>query len=348
MLLPERCSISGRRADSQARRRRRIESAAVRLIPTVALLLAVADSACADKGSSTKWTAVPVRDATVLYVRYGEPGAVRIVRGRGAPDSVDVEQQVEGIAPSSVLPGHDSTGTRQLVQEILASELRRWYEARGMREAAGEAAAGPDTVVRPIGGSPGNLDLRVERQSDLAGSQGELSIPPAGEQGDTSSTTIVASATGSPDAAAPPDDREQSVLLMRQQFMDSGVLQSNLILFETNQSAILPPSEEILLTIGGAIRSFPGVRIRVEGHADHRGSAERNQALSQRRAETVRQFLIDRIGLAPEQVEAVGYGETRPLITGETPTRMALNRRVAFRVLNPEALQITEPVGREE
>ena len=70
-------------------------------------------------------------------------------------------------------------------------------------------------------------------------------------------------------------------------------------------------------------------RIRIEGHTDDVGGAKKNQELSQARAESVRNFLIKK-GVEPERLQAVGYGDTRPLDKRKTADARAKNRRVEF------------------
>ena len=70
-------------------------------------------------------------------------------------------------------------------------------------------------------------------------------------------------------------------------------------------------------------------RIRIEGHTDDVGGAKKNQELSQARAESVRDYLIKK-GVEPERLQAVGYGDTRPLDKRKTAEARAKNRRVEF------------------
>ncbi|MEM9030257.1 MAG: OmpA family protein, partial [Pseudomonadota bacterium] len=73
------------------------------------------------------------------------------------------------------------------------------------------------------------------------------------------------------------------------------------------------------------------ISIEIGGHTDSRGSAEANQRLSERRAEAVRSYLEGR-GLAANQLKAVGFGETKPLVPNTTARNRARNRRIEFRV----------------
>lgn len=73
-------------------------------------------------------------------------------------------------------------------------------------------------------------------------------------------------------------------------------------------------------------------RIIVEGHTDSKGSDDYNQELSERRAETVRRLLIEGLNLKDDQVNAIGFGEARPIATNNTEKGRLMNRRVDLKV----------------
>ena len=75
------------------------------------------------------------------------------------------------------------------------------------------------------------------------------------------------------------------------------------------------------------------VRVRVEGHADSRGTEEQNQRLSEERAAAVVDFLVGDLGLPRELFESVGYGSSRPLTSETTASDRVQNRRVEFSIL---------------
>ncbi|MFO7608825.1 MAG: OmpA family protein [Candidatus Krumholzibacteriia bacterium] len=74
----------------------------------------------------------------------------------------------------------------------------------------------------------------------------------------------------------------------------------------------------------------------VQGHTDATGSAKSNQVLSLRRAETVRAELLA-IGIRPDSVAAVGFGDTRPIADNDTPAGRAHNRRVDLQITMPSS-----------
>ena len=82
--------------------------------------------------------------------------------------------------------------------------------------------------------------------------------------------------------------------------------------------------------MAASLKAWPEVRVEVGGHTDSSGPAELNRNLSQQRAESVRQYLID-AGVAPGRITAVGYGEDRPIADNSTAEGRAANRRVELK-----------------
>ncbi len=103
--------------------------------------------------------------------------------------------------------------------------------------------------------------------------------------------------------------------------------------FATGKDVILPKSFKLLEQVASVLRANPQLElVRVEGHTDDQGKDAMNLDLSQRRANNVRAFLINK-GIAAERLEAVGYGETRPVDTNQTASGRENNRRVEFNIL---------------
>ncbi len=86
-----------------------------------------------------------------------------------------------------------------------------------------------------------------------------------------------------------------------------------------------------LRKLADAAKACPGVTIDIEGHTDAEGIDERNQPLSERRAQAVVAFLTDQ-GVPAARMKAVGYGSTRPIAPNDTAANRARNRRIAFTV----------------
>lgn len=104
-----------------------------------------------------------------------------------------------------------------------------------------------------------------------------------------------------------------------------GILQ-----FNFNSSQLSEETESALDRVANCLQTM-GVAVTVEGHTDLRGSEEYNQKLSTKHAENTREALVAR-GVDPDLLEAVGYGETRPVCTEEDDACHSRNRRVEFRI----------------
>ena len=109
------------------------------------------------------------------------------------------------------------------------------------------------------------------------------------------------------------------------------VLAGRVIPFAPGSAALLPEAQPILQEVSAAAKQFAGLRISVDGHTDSDGADAANQALSQARAESVLSALIAD-GVPAEQLTAIGYGETQPLVPNDSPANKAQNRRVVFTV----------------
>jgi outer membrane protein OmpA-like peptidoglycan-associated protein len=100
------------------------------------------------------------------------------------------------------------------------------------------------------------------------------------------------------------------------------------IQFPPGRSNIDGNSAALMRKVEQALALFPGASISVEGHTDANGSESANLILSQDRADAVKQYLVQHLGLDPEKVSSIGYGEARPVATNETAQGRARNRRI--------------------
>lgn len=98
--------------------------------------------------------------------------------------------------------------------------------------------------------------------------------------------------------------------------------------FETGGHDVSADAEPLLEKLSRVTNLFPRARLRIEGHTDSRGSEALNQRLSERRAEAVRDRLVDRFGIPATRLTAEGLGEDRPIASNETPEGRERNRRI--------------------
>jgi len=105
------------------------------------------------------------------------------------------------------------------------------------------------------------------------------------------------------------------------------------VYFDFDSSDLRPEYADIVNRHAMQLASHPEWRVRLEGHADERGSREYNIGLGERRAQTVRRLLLIQ-GSQTDQVSTVSFGEERPAVEGSSEEAYAQNRRVEFKYSN--------------
>jgi OmpA-OmpF porin, OOP family len=110
------------------------------------------------------------------------------------------------------------------------------------------------------------------------------------------------------------------------------VLRGGVINFERAKATLTSDSTQTLDRLAQITRQCPRVRIEIEGHTDAEGTPERNQRLSDRRANAVMTYLT-RAGIEGAMLSSVGYGETKPIAPNDTAENRARNRRIEFTVV---------------
>ena len=106
--------------------------------------------------------------------------------------------------------------------------------------------------------------------------------------------------------------------------------------FDSGASQIRPNNFNLLEKVEKAIDVFPRSELTIEGHTDSHGGDEFNQKLSQERAESVQQYMINAMRIPSYRLIAVGYGETRPVASNETASGRERNRRIDV-IIKPTA-----------
>ncbi|MBF0258224.1 MAG: OmpA family protein [Desulfamplus sp.] len=136
------------------------------------------------------------------------------------------------------------------------------------------------------------------------------------------------------------DRQEQALRSVIVESEQTTVVRTENVLTATFQSSMFFDTDSDMLKAGaysemdrvsGVLRDYPQTRIRVEGHTDSKGSDVYNQELSQRRAQSVANALIQR-GVDPSRIEVIGYGESQPISSDD-----AMNRRVNIVIIPIQA-----------
>ncbi len=114
---------------------------------------------------------------------------------------------------------------------------------------------------------------------------------------------------------------------------DAALVQQTVIYFDFDTSRVRPEFSEVLAAHARRMTANPDLGVRLEGHADERGSREYNIGLGERRGQAVRQTLMLQ-GVGAGQITTVSYGEERPAVSGSGEAAWERNRRVEIVYVN--------------
>jgi len=132
-----------------------------------------------------------------------------------------------------------------------------------------------------------------------------------------------------------PEPKVVEVAVVTCQTKFKELLSQNKIHFEYNKADIKTDSYELLEQLIIVAQGCPDAKITIEGHTDSDGSQDYNKKLSSKRADAVKQYLIQK-GMDATKLEAIGYGEMRPIADNETNAGKEQNRRIEFNIKGVE------------
>ncbi|MBF5046390.1 OmpA family protein [Aggregicoccus sp. 17bor-14] len=142
---------------------------------------------------------------------------------------------------------------------------------------------------------------------------------------DTSSAATPPASPPSAQAPAPRAQEDSEADAQRQ----LAALETAPVHFTLDSSTLTPESQEALVRLAEALRQRPRARVQVSGHTCELGTTEYNLALGRRRAAVVEGYLV-RLGVEPQRISTLSYGEERPLDDRESEDARARNRRAEF------------------
>lgn len=105
------------------------------------------------------------------------------------------------------------------------------------------------------------------------------------------------------------------------------------VLFPTNSSYLTEQAKQDLLQFVETVANYPNANIQVDGHTDATGTAEYNKWLSDKRANSVKEFLANS-GISASRISTAGYGLEKPIATNKTKEGRQQNRRVEITILD--------------
>lgn len=119
------------------------------------------------------------------------------------------------------------------------------------------------------------------------------------------------------------EEQKREFLRQKEEF------ENNDIHFDFDSAVIREDAKPILSKKADFLKRYPALTITIEGHCDERGTNEYNLALGERRAHSAWQYLVN-LGINPERMQMISYGEERPIATGHDEASWAKNRRAHF------------------
>ncbi len=187
----------------------------------------------------------------------------------------------------------------------------------------------PDIIIdTDKDGVPDDIDKCPEKKEDLDGYQDEDGCPDLDNDldgildEDDQCPNEPETFNGYQDEDGCPDERP-----IEQEFILKGVH------FESGSAKLTPDSYAILDRVVKSLRAYPEVRVEIRGYTDSVGGWEFNLRLSEKRAKSVRDYLVNS-GISTDRLVAEGYGEADPVEPNDTASGRASNRRIEFHRLN--------------
>jgi len=151
------------------------------------------------------------------------------------------------------------------------------------------------------------------------GATTQYTITATGAGGSQTARTTVAVNPPPPPPPPPPPEPEikpvKEVIHLRVQF-------------DTAKADVKPKYEGDLRRVADYLKKYPETTVTIEGHTDNVGGKAYNQRLSERRAESVKRYLVEKLGADASKISTVGYGFSRPIADNKTPEGRQQNRRV--------------------
>lgn len=159
---------------------------------------------------------------------------------------------------------------------------------------------------------------------------GLVACSSSGDEEMASTATRDTSAEDAASAAARAAAEREAAAREAQARIEQAALNTTVFYFDFDVSEFMAADRDVLAIHGRNLARNTSNRIRLEGHADERGTREYNLALGERRANSIRDYLVVN-GASLSQIEVVSYGEERPAQQGQTEASYRLNRRVEIR-----------------
>jgi outer membrane protein OmpA-like peptidoglycan-associated protein len=204
---------------------------------------------------------------------------------------------------------------------------------------ADERQASADAQAKSQGQADDAIRQKEQAQSDAAKAQSDMA---ANQAASVAAVTAAQADANQSRLAAQQAENDKTAMRMRLSEQLNAILQTrdsarglivsmSDVLFDTGKYSLKPGAREKLAKVAGILLAYPGLNIEVGGYTDNIGGDEMNQKLSQNRAGSVRDYLVQQ-GVAINSVSAKGFGNTLPVASNDNSAGRQQNRRVELLV----------------
>jgi outer membrane protein OmpA-like peptidoglycan-associated protein len=228
-------------------------------------------------------------------------------------------------------------------QERIAAEKRAMQEAQEKAEAEAKASAEAEAQAKAQAEEDARRRAQAEAdqasaekaraQAELEQAKADAARSAALAEQQKAQTEAERSRMAAAEAIRQKEEMRERLLKQLNQVLETKDTSRGLIvsmpdvLFDSGQYTLKPAARERLARISGIVLAYPDLRLEIEGHTDSIGSEEFNQSLSEKRAATVRDYLVN-AGVPINSVIARGLGKNNPIADNSTAAGRKLNRRV--------------------
>jgi len=268
-------------------------------------------------------------DARAIAVKKMDD--VRLANER--QDSADAQARTQGQAD-------DATRRKEQAESDTARALAAKAQAESdtMNAQAAKAQAEADSA-KARNDTADAQAATAKAQSDMANSQASSATALAAAQADADQSRLAAQQANLSAQQAETDKAAMRAKLSEQlnsilQTRDSArglIVSMSDVLFDTGKYSLKPGAREKLAKVAGILLSYPGLNIEVGGYTDNVGGDAMNQTLSENRAGSVRDYLVQQ-GVSTNSISARGFGNTLPVTSNDTSSGRQQNRRVELLV----------------
>jgi outer membrane protein OmpA-like peptidoglycan-associated protein len=284
-------------------------------------------------GAVARASTQAAEDARLLTLQKKQEEATEAERQRARDRIAQAQSQAESEsarADESRLEAQRQKEQRELAdQERQAAEQARIQAEQAAQQAAQDKAAAEQQLQQ----SEQDRQAAVQQQQALSQQADQARLQ--AQQADQARLQAIQQAEAQRQRLL---TQLNSVLQTRDSARGLIVSMSD-VLFDFNQATLKPGAKLRLAKVSGIILAYPDLKLEIDGFTDNKGTPEYNIGLSEKRAKTVRDFLVTQ-GVGPDTVNTRGYGESNPVATNATASGRQQNRRVEL-VVSGDAIGST-------